>query len=128
MRFLDGKLWFLPPGGEPVDYVTYAAAQARACGFPPIVAHTTLCGDAEPARVSTVFLDTDHGWGLTGVPILWETMVFGPVLDCEQWRYVSAEEASEGHLFAVSLVRSALDAWGEPARAVVTYRGRWWAG
>jgi hypothetical protein len=47
-------------------------------------------------RVSTVFLGMDHSWG-SGPPVLWETMVFGGLLDGEQIRYTSHADAFEGH-------------------------------
>lgn len=47
--------------------------------------------------ISTVFLGMDHNWGFSNVPILWETMVFGGVLDESQERYSSRREALEGH-------------------------------
>lgn len=54
-------------------------------------------------RVSTVFLGLDHGFyhgdprppGYK--PVLWETMVFGGVLDGEQDRYTSLDDAIRGH-------------------------------
>lgn len=47
--------------------------------------------------VSTVFLGIDHRFFGEGPPILWETMVFGGLLDGEQNRYSSQEEAILGH-------------------------------
>jgi hypothetical protein len=47
-------------------------------------------------RVSTVFLGVDHAFG-GGPPILWETMVFGGLLDGEQVRYTSHAAALAGH-------------------------------
>ena len=47
--------------------------------------------------VSTVFLGLDHSFGMTGHPILFETMVFGGPLDQEQARYSTWEEAEKGH-------------------------------
>ena len=54
-------------------------------------------------RVSTIFLGSDHNWG-SGVPILFETMIFGGKYDQEQWRYCTWEEAEEGHKKACQLV------------------------
>jgi hypothetical protein len=53
--------------------------------------------NAEDIRISTVFigLDFDH-LGL-GPPILWETLVFGGVLDGEMRRYTSRAAAVAGH-------------------------------
>jgi hypothetical protein len=48
-------------------------------------------------RVSTVFLGLDHRHFGKGPPILWETMVFGGVLDHEMQRYTSKEDALRGH-------------------------------
>lgn len=72
---------------------------------------------AEVARVSTVFLGVDHGWG-PGPPILFETMVFTPDLprlDQHQWRARTWEEAAEHHEIACALVRLALAEVGGPA-------------
>ena len=46
--------------------------------------------------ISTVFLVLDHNWG-DGPPILFETMVFGGVLDRKQERYTTWEKAVIGH-------------------------------
>ena len=45
--------------------------------------------------VSTVFLGTDHGFGVRRQ--LFETMVFGGSLDQEQVRYETYDEAEAGH-------------------------------
>jgi hypothetical protein len=59
--------------------------------------------DVGEARVSTVFLGIDHGF--LGVPMLYETMIFGGPLDQYQERYTLREQAIEGHARAVSLAR-----------------------
>jgi len=51
---------------------------------------------AKTVKVSTVFLGLDHQFG-DGPPVLWETMVFGGVLDGEIRRYTSRAEALRGH-------------------------------
>lgn len=51
-------------------------------------------------RVSTVFLGVDHGYG-EGLPVLWETMVFGGPHDSFQKRYSSYREARDGHTAAL---------------------------
>src|SRR5262249_51135070 len=51
--------------------------------------------------VSTIWLGIDHG-SLGRVPLIFETMVFGPTwcdLDC--WRYATEAQALEGHTAAV---------------------------
>lgn len=55
-------------------------------------------------RVSTVFLGMDHRLHSLGLPILWETMVFGICNDdgdVYQERYTSKEAAQKGHQDAV---------------------------
>lgn len=53
--------------------------------------------DGKTIRVSTVFLGLDHNFGADGPPVLWETLVFGGVLDGEMMRYSSKEAAAAGH-------------------------------
>jgi len=53
--------------------------------------------------VSTVFLGLDHAWN-SGIPVLWETMIFGGEHDQYQERYTSYEDALEGHQIALNLV------------------------
>jgi hypothetical protein len=59
-------------------------------------------------RVSTVFLSLDHGFGNLGMPILFETMVFGGLFHEEQWRYATWEEAEQGHADLVAMVEALL--------------------
>lgn len=54
--------------------------------------------------ISTVFLGMDHSFGMGGPPILFETMVFGGLLDKEQERYSTREEAKAGHKAMVERV------------------------
>jgi len=62
----------------------------------------TKIGDVS---VSTVFLGIDHGWGVSGPPLIFETMVFGGPLDQEQERYYTWTEAVAGHKAMVKRVR-----------------------
>ena len=63
-------------------------------------------GDDElgDVRVSTVWIGLDHGLGLSGPPLIFETMIFGGELDGHIWRYSSETEARAGHARAVGLV------------------------
>ncbi len=51
----------------------------------------------EGVEVSTVFLGLDHCFGMSGPPILFETMIFGGPKDGEQARYATWDEAVAGH-------------------------------
>jgi hypothetical protein len=55
--------------------------------------------------VSTVFLAIDHAHDL-GPPVLWETMIFGGLMDGDQWRYRSRLDALTGHAAAVRRVQA----------------------
>lgn len=69
-----------------------------------VIVCTVVQADIE---VSTVFLGIDHGFGRTGQPILFETMVFGGLLDEEQVRYATLAEARAGHWTMVERVKRA---------------------
>ncbi len=55
-------------------------------------------------KVSTVFLGLDHSFG-NGVPLLFETMIFGGKYDQYQDRCYSWDEAEEMHRHAVAIVK-----------------------
>ena len=55
--------------------------------------------------VSTVFLGIDHDL-FNNKPVLFETMVFGGKFDQLQKRYISIEEAEQGHDKIVELCKS----------------------
>ena len=61
----------------------------------------TIVGDIE---ISTAFLGIDHS-SVDGLPILFETMIFGGDFDQDEWRYSTWEEAEKGHQQAVAQVR-----------------------
>mgnify|MGYP003575238540 CR=1 FL=1 len=61
----------------------------------------------EDVHISTVFLSLDHNYSLHGPPILFETMVFGGLLDQETRRYRTIEEAKAGHAAMVERVQRA---------------------
>ena len=63
----------------------------------------TEIGDA---KVSTVFLGIDHGFG-SGPPILFETMIFGGEHDQYQDRCCTYDQAKVMHTKAIWLVRGA---------------------
>lgn len=64
-------------------------------------------------RISTVFLGLDHQYG-SGPPILWETMVFGGVLDGFQERYATKAEALAGHQEVCRQVAATLTEQAQP--------------
>jgi hypothetical protein len=55
--------------------------------------------------ISTVFLGLDHNYSGTGLPILFETMIFRGGKGEECWRCESWEQAEKQHAEAVALVR-----------------------
>jgi hypothetical protein len=65
----------------------------------------------EGIRISTVFLGLNHSFGC-GPPLLFETMVFGGILDNEMDRYTTWEQAEEGHKQMVQKVKDSLNKVG----------------
>ncbi len=61
-------------------------------------------------KVSTVFLGLDYSFG-GPIPILYETMVFGGVLDGEDERYATRQEAKGGHRRWLQKVKEACWEW-----------------
>ena len=96
-----GIRWYAKDGSE----ITMEQWSAL-LGTPYIrVAETFLDG----VRVSTVWLGLDHNFARflhdPGIPIIFETMIFGGELDQQQWRYATEAQALDGHAAAVELVR-----------------------
>jgi len=56
------------------------------------------------SRISTVFLGLDHRFSDEGLPVLFETMIFGGKMNGELWRYSTHAEALAGHISAVRKV------------------------
>lgn len=73
----------------------------------PVTAEQKRTGGQADIKVSTVFLGIDHRFGMAGPPILFETMVFGGLLDQEQMRYATMVEARAGHVAMVARVKMA---------------------
>ena len=64
-------------------------------------------------NVSTIFLGLDHNFSTGGLPILFETLVFGGPLDGEMSRYPVWGEAEVGHEEMVERVRRSVEKGGE---------------
>lgn len=99
--------YILDANGEPVvcaDLFTWAMwmESADRCIAEDIA--TLAAGTV--ARVSTIFLGFDHGFGGGRAPVLWETMIFGGDLHHFQQRYRSKADALEGHRYALASVQA----------------------
>jgi hypothetical protein len=76
------------------------------------VVHRAVASEAPLRRgrpgvgVATVFMGLDHNFYDEGPPILWETMIFGGLLDGGGWRHRSKLEALRGHAAAVARVQT----------------------
>lgn len=55
-------------------------------------------------RISTVFLGLDHGFGQSGQPVLFETMVFGGKFNDHTDRCCTYDQAEEMHRKVVNMV------------------------
>lgn len=84
-------------------------ADARKIGDALRVARTAI---SDTVTVSTVLLLTNHRIG-DGLPLIFETMIFGGDHDQELRRYSTEEEAMRGHLDVLDRLRAGLHPWGE---------------
>lgn len=109
---MNGHQYFiLGADGEPepvADVTTWGrwfeeASRDRAAGRR--VART----DVDGVEVSTVFLGVNHDFGLAGVPMLFETIIFGGPWDQYQWRYTLRSEAQHGHDAIVAALRAGVE-------------------
>jgi hypothetical protein len=68
---------------------------------------------SDPVRVSTVFLGIDHNWSDNGLPLLFESMVFGGPLNELMVRYSTWNEAIAGHavLLDEAVLEGKVSAW-----------------
>jgi hypothetical protein len=89
--------------GEPISLFEWAELFAR---WPERRVLATDVGDIE---VSTVWLGFDYSFGARlGVPLIYETMVFGGDLDNVSWHWPNRDAALAGHDQVVALVRDAV--------------------
>jgi hypothetical protein len=95
--------YILDENGEPVevDDLMVWAKWLENSGDVRRIARDTI-GDVD---VSTVFLGLDHNWGMSGPPLLFETMIFGGEHDDWQDRYSTKEDALKGHKRAMKMVK-----------------------
>lgn len=80
--------------------------------FSPDYQRVALTRFGDDVVVSTVWLGLDHHFPIgepqTDCPVhTFETMVFGKVMDQEQWRYGTEADALDGHARVVEQVRLA---------------------
>jgi hypothetical protein len=99
---MKNRRYILDDAGNPypepdiIRWATWSVTAERRVG-------DTRVGDV---RVTTVFLGTDRQFD-EGVPILWETMVFGGTLDQEQDRCSGSREQAEAmHAAMVERVKN----------------------
>lgn len=71
-------------------------------------------------QVSTIFLAFDHSFGV-GLPVLWETMVFGGEFDGEMERYSSYADAVKGHAVMATKVKKSVGIDLETGKKISLY-------
>ena len=96
--------WTLDETGNPKH--THFLNAAQSIENDPETQKVSRTEISPEAYVSTVFLSIDHAFG-GGLPILFETMIFGGPLDGYQWRYHVRVQAERGHQKAVELAQLA---------------------
>jgi len=73
---------------------------------------TLACDDINCYRVSTVFIGIDMGIGLGGLPLIFETMIFGPEgSKYDLWRelHPNKELALHGHVYSCRLASGEIE-------------------
>lgn len=107
--FVPERPIFYAPDGSPIDALEWGRLREEYGNIR--VAYTKIGRHrrrrATRAVVSTVWLGIDHSFSLDGPPVIFETMVFGGLLDMETHRYTTREYALIGHRAVVELVREA---------------------
>lgn len=92
--------------GQPISAAVWAMLKED-------IDYTVVANDYLPdgTRVSTLWLGIDHGFTMNGagVPIIFETMVFGGPLHREMYRYATEELALEGHAEMLTLAQLEAD-------------------
>ena len=69
------------------------------------------CDEIGGVMISTVFLGIDHNFRFKGLPLLYETMIFGGKHDEYQARSVTKYAALSKHDEAVAMVRDSQRGW-----------------
>ena len=104
-------LFYTLKGGNPVPVGDIRALGAFLESDERLAGRTKLkAPDGSAIVVSTVFTCYDASFLSSGPPQLWETTVFWPGSDLNNWnrRYTNKKAARAGHKAAVTLVKSAL--------------------
>jgi hypothetical protein len=91
MMMHKSRFWILDDKGEPKPVAGISEWSIATDDEKAIVKQEDVSG----ARISTVFLGVDHSFTQTGPPILWETMVFGGMLDMYKDRCGGTREQAE---------------------------------
>lgn len=100
-NFLAGRPLFYDRQGQPMKREDYATAKYESDDYRRI-GQDILVVDGEPINISTVWLGIDHNMGGPGVPIIFETMIFGGAHDGQLTRYATESAAQEGHMRTVA--------------------------
>ena len=105
---MSNGLYVLDDNGEPLlmDDLHVWARWLESHKSTTVLAQDMAANEDVVVLISTVFGGVDHNWG-EGLPILWETMIFGGPHDGYSERYTSRDEARIGHAEAVAMVRRA---------------------
>lgn len=102
------KHWILDDDWNPVEVDLYTWARWLDHGHRVLACDKDESDPDKTITISTVFLGIDHNWNPYGPPVLWETMIFGGLLDQEMDRYTSKEAALAGHQAMCARVKASL--------------------
>lgn len=95
------------------DILAWGEFMERSEAARRVALDTIKQAESDPVHISTVFLGIDHNWLDNGLPVLFETRVFGGPLDGETYRYTTWNAAMAGHrmLLDEAVVEGKVSAW-----------------
>lgn len=94
----NGHAMFYNRAAEPITFRQYGELHKK--DDYTIIART----EYNDIAVSTVWQGHDHSLGLSGPPIIFETMIFGGLRSHEYWRYATEDQAKAGHAEVCSVI------------------------
>ena len=95
--------YYYDPDGNPISMFEWG--ELFHSGAARHLAATAIDSDDGGCAVSTIWLGVDHSFGLSGPPLIYETMIFGGPLNGEQWRTPNRHAALACHDQAVAACR-----------------------
>ena len=79
--------------GAPITFERYAELSKDFDSYKRVLLH-----EIGESKISTVWLGINYNFSGEGLPIIFETMIFGGSHDNDQWRWETEDEAKRQHV------------------------------